>query len=69
MISIPTRGEEYAKLMEFLRYSQESAARLAHLYRDDPVTGRAMAKGWLVVSEGLKLMQKNVTDLARRGLQ
>lgn len=69
MTSPPTRGEEYTKLMEWLRRGQESAATLAHLYRDDPSTGRAMAMGWLTVAKGLKEMQKHVTDLARRGLQ
>lgn len=69
MVTVPSRGEEYAKLMEWLRRAQESSASLAHLYRDDPQTGRAMAKGWLAISEGIKLMQKHVTDLARRGLQ
>lgn len=69
IMSIPTRGEEYARLMEWLRKSQESSAMLAHLYRDDPSTGKAMAAGWLTVSEALKQMQKHVTDLAKRGLQ
>lgn len=68
-MQVPTRGEEYAKLIEYLRYAQESAARLAHLYRDDSRTGRPMAMGWLTISEGLKLMQRNVTNLAKRGLQ
>lgn len=68
-MSVPTRGEEYTKLMEWLHRAQESASMLAHLYRDDPSTGRAMATGWLTISEGLKLMQKNVTDMAQRGLQ
>lgn len=69
MTSVPTRGESYSKLIEYLRKGQEEAAVLAHLHRDDSRTGRAMAMGWLAVSEGLKLMQKQVTDLARRGLQ
>lgn len=68
-MSIPTRGEAYAKLIEFLRLGQEEAATLAHLYRDDPVTGRAMAMGWLTVAKALQEMQMNVTNLASRGLQ
>ncbi len=68
-MSVPTRGEEYAKLIEWLRRAQESAATLAHLYRDDSRTGRPMATGWLTVAEGLKLMQHQVTNLAKRGLQ
>lgn len=65
-MSIPTPGEEYAKLIEFLRKAQESAAMLAHLRRDD---SRILAKGWLTVSEGLKEMQNHVTKLATKGLQ
>lgn len=69
MTSVPTPGEEFAKLIEWLRKAQESAAMLAHLYRDDSRTGKAMAIGWLTVSEGLKQMQHHVTNLAKRGLQ
>lgn len=69
MTSVPTRGEAYAKLIEYLRQAQDQAATLAHLYRDDSRTGRPMALGWLTVAEGLKMMQHNVTQLAKRGLQ
>lgn len=69
MSMVPTRGEAYAKLIEYLRHSQEQASTLAHLYRDDQVTGRAMAMGWLTIEQALKQMQYQVTVLAKRGLQ
>jgi hypothetical protein len=65
-MSIPTKGEEFAKLIEHLRYAQENAAMLAHLHRDDSAL---TARGWLAVSEMLKLTQHNVTKLAMKGLQ
>lgn len=69
-MSIPTHGETYSKLIEHLRLAQEDAAMLAHLRNaegDDK--GRLLAKGWLVVSEGLKQMQYKVTLLAQGRLQ
>lgn len=68
-MSVLTRGETFAKLIEYLRRAQEECATMAHLYRDDQGSGRAMAMGWMTVSEGLKLMQAQVTKLAQRGLQ
>lgn len=65
-MSIPTKGEEFAKLIEHLRYAQENASMLAHLHRDD---SKLMAQGWLAVSEMLKLTQRNITLLATKGLQ
>lgn len=65
-MSIPTKGEEFAKLIEHLRYAQENASMLAHLNRDD---SKLVAQGWLAVSEMLKLTQHNVTKLAMKGLQ
>jgi hypothetical protein len=66
-MSIPTQGEAYSKLMEYLRLAQEEAATLAHLANanDD----RKLALGWLKVSENFKSMQHSVTILATRGLQ
>lgn len=66
-MSLPTRGEEFAKLIEHLRLGQEAAAMLSHLYRDDG--NRTKSIGWMAVSEGLKAIQKNCTDIAMKGLQ
>lgn len=69
-MSIPTSGEQYAKLMEHLRYAQEDAAMLAHLANADGTgPGAVLAKGWLNVSEGLKRMQWIVTQIAMGKLQ
>ena len=65
-MSIPTRGEQFAILIEHLVKAQEASAMLAHLTRDDDAL---QAQGWLAVSEMLKKTQHNVTDLARRRLQ
>ena len=58
---IPTVGEEYAKLMEYIRKAQEASAMLAHLERDN---NKLQAQGWLAVSEMFKLTARNVTKLA-----
>lgn len=66
-MSIPTQGESFAKLMEHLRYAQEDAATLAHLANAND--NRALAKGWLAVSEMFKKVQHQVTLLATGKLQ
>jgi hypothetical protein len=64
-MSIPTRGEEYAKLIEHNRKAQESAAMLAHIVRDE---SRVKAEGWLAVSEAYKLLGYKIGQLATKGL-
>lgn len=64
-MSIPTKGEEFAKLLEHIRYAQEGAAMLAHLTRDDD---KLRAQGWMAVSEMFKLIQHKVTELATKGM-
>lgn len=69
-MSIPTKSEEYTKLIEHLRLAQESAAMLAHLNNaDGDKMGRLLAKGWLGVEELLKKMQHQITQLAMGRLQ
>ncbi len=65
---IPTKGDEFAKLIEHLRLGQEAAATLSHLHRAEDANHK-LADGWLAVSEGLKATQYRVTALATRGLQ
>ena len=62
-MSLPSRGETFAKLIEFLRKAQEEAATLAHLTRDED---KFQAQGWLAVSEMLKNTQIGVTKLATK---
>lgn len=69
-MSIPTKGEAFAKLTEHLRLAQEDAAMLAHLNNaDGGHMNGLIARGWLGVSELIKKIIYNVTELARRGLQ
>jgi len=65
-MSIPTPGEQLAKLCEHLRLAQESAAMMAHLHNvQDSRKDSILAKGWLAVSEALKLMNHKVIELAK----
>lgn len=64
---VPTSGETFSKLIHYLREAQEQSAVLAHLANADD--NRAMALGWLAVTEGLKKMQHTVTLMATRKLQ
>ena len=64
-MSIPTVSEEYMKLMEHIRKAQESAAMISHLHGDTDNKSRILAKGWLVIAEGLKLMQHKIVQLAQ----
>lgn len=70
-MSIPTQGEEFAKLLEHLRLAQDSCAMLSHLaaHHGSSSKDRAIADGWIAVSELLKRMQFQVTKLAQGKLQ
>lgn len=61
-MTVPTSGEAFAKLIEYLRKAQEEAATIAHLERANDKTKRA--NGWLKISEALKRMVHVVTQLA-----
>ena len=64
-MNIPSKGDEYAKLMENLRYAQEHSAMLAHLTADE---SPSTSQGWMAISEMFKLVQHKVTELATKGL-
>ena len=61
-------GEEYMKLCEHIRKAQEAAAMLAHLNNTDTAR-KVTAKGWLAISEQMKLMLHQVTLIAQGNLQ
>lgn len=64
-MSVPIKSEEYAKLLEHLRLAQEASAMLAHLNNaDGDKMGATLAHGWLAISEILKKMIWQVTQLA-----
>ena len=66
-----TRGETYAKLLYHLTECQELAAVMAHLHNTEEHSfkDRALAKGWLTLSEMFKRIQHQVTSLASGALQ
>lgn len=68
-MSIPTEGEEFSKMIEYLRKAQECAGMLAHLNNDGRPKGRKLAIGWLAVEQQLKLMQHVIIQLAKGKLQ
>lgn len=61
-MSVPTQGEKFAEFIEHIRKAQEASAMLAHLAaaNDD----KFMQKGWLAISEMMKLTVINSTKLA-----
>lgn len=61
-MSVPTEGEEFAKLIEHLRKAQENSAMLGHLAKANDENLRA--HGWLGISELLNKMVHQVTKLA-----
>lgn len=69
-MSVPTRGEEYAKLIEHLTKAQESSAMLAHLHNTEGNDmDKLLAKGWLGIAEMMRMMQFKVIQLAKSKLQ
>lgn len=69
-MATPSRGEVFAKLLHHLREAQDQSANMAHLHRTESGPHeQAAANGWLAVSELLKKIVYQVTELARRGFQ
>lgn len=65
-MTIPTRGETYAKLIEHIHMAEENAAMMAHLHNTEGnAKDQLLAKGWLTVSEAFRLMAIKVTHLAQ----
>lgn len=65
-MSVPSKGEAFAALIDHLRNAQEQAAVLGHLAHSNQ--DRRLGDAWLNVSELLKLTQHHITDLATKGL-
>ena len=61
---IPTKGEKFAELVEYLRKAEEASAMLGHLHADED---KLVSHGWLAVSELLHTVVIKVTDLATGG--
>jgi len=62
-LSNPTEGECFARLIEHLRKAQEECAMLSHLTGSND--HKAAARGWLAVSEQLRVTQRVVTTIAK----
>jgi hypothetical protein len=69
-VTVPTQGESFAIFIEHLRKAQEQAAMLAHLYRaEGSAKDQLLAQGWLGISELIKRMIHQTTELAKGKLQ
>ena len=70
-MSVPSQGEAFSLLLHHLAESQNQAAMLAHLTRamSSSPKDRALADGWISVSELLKRLQYQVTAIAKGKLQ
>lgn len=67
---VVTRGEVFTKLIDHLRECQDLCAVMAHLHNtEDSHMDKTLAHGWLAISEHLKLMQRQVTQMAMNKLQ
>jgi len=65
-MTVPTQGEEFTKLLDNLRKAQDNSAMLAHLTRaQGGRKDKAIADGWISVSELLKRIIFQVTKLAQ----
>ena len=67
-MAVPTEAEVYTQMMEHLRNAQECAATISHLTGLNSAK-QATTRGWLVVSEQLKAMQRAITAIAVGKLQ
>ena len=66
-MSVPTKGEAFALLIDHLRYAQEQAAILGHLAHSDQDS--RLGDAWLTVSDLMKTVQIQVIEMAKKGMQ
>ncbi len=65
-MSVPTTGEEFAKLIEHVRLAQESAYMMAHLTRAmGGSKDNALADGWFSVGELFKRVNYQIIELGK----
>lgn len=70
MVSTPTQGEEFAKLLDLMHKSQDSCYMLSHLTRAQGSSKDiAIADGWMAIGEMYKRLIWQVTQLAQGHLQ
>lgn len=63
-MAIPTKAEEFSKLIEHLRLGAEASATLGHLHADE---NKLISHGYLGISQLLDRMVIQVTQLATKG--
>lgn len=68
-MSVPTRGDTFAKLIHNLREAQSCAATMAHHHglQSHSRPDQLAQKGWLGVSELLGRIVAQVTKMAMKG--
>lgn len=66
-MGVPTQGEVFSQLLEYMRKAQEASATLSHLagLNDD----KRVAMGWFAISENFKHQIKVVTQIAMGKMQ
>jgi len=62
-----TQGLNFSKMLDLLRELQEATATQGHLVRmqGDSAKDNALADGWLVISENLKMMERFIITMAQ----
>lgn len=70
-MSVPTNGEVFAKLIEDIAHTQEGMAMMGHLVKADASNHkqRALADGWIALSELMKRVNHQVIEMAKSKLQ
>ena len=71
MVSVPTHGEAFSKLLHHWDEASNQVAMLAHLTRAQSNLGkdRAMADGWLAMGELMRRARWQMTELAKGHIQ
>lgn len=71
MVTVPTQGESFSKLLHHLDSAADQVAMLAHLTRAQSNLGkdRALADGWIAVGELMKRLRHQLVELAKGHIQ
>ena len=70
-MGVPTSGEVFAKLIEDIAHAQEGCAMMGHLVKADASNAkqRALADGWIALSELMRRVNHQVIEMAKSKLQ
>lgn len=70
-MTVPTTGEEYAKLIEHMTLACEAAYRLSHLYglQDTKGVSQLYAASYLLIGQQLEKAREHIVNISRRNLQ